>query len=80
MIRDIINWWRYDLQFSYEGLSFKSKMKAYCWIAILTFGFTCAAQPEFAHNGQDMTGIASTIKAMFWPLFWSYQTFDWLLN
>jgi len=80
MLRDIINWWRYDLQFSYKGMSFKSKVKAYIWIAILTFGFTCAAQPVIAPNGNDVTGFVSIFKALGWPMFWSYQCFDWLLN
>lgn len=80
LIRDFINWWRYDLQFSHKGLSFKAKVQGYIWIAILTFGFTCATQPDIAPNGSDVTGISSLAKAVGWPLFWSYQTFDWLLN
>lgn len=78
MLRDIINWWRYDLQFT--ALSFKQKVTAYVWVFVLTFGYTCATQPELAANGNDITGFVSFFKALCWPLFWSYQVFDWLLN
>jgi hypothetical protein len=79
LIRDVVNWFRYDANYSTAAMSFAAKVKWYCVIALLTFGYTANAEEIIAANGADLTVLLALPCGVFWPLYWSQEVFSWLI-
>lgn len=79
LIRDVVNWFRYDANYNITTMSFAAKVKFYFAMVVLTFGYTANAEEVLAANGADVTGFFAVLAAMFWPLYWSQEFFSWFI-
>jgi len=78
-IRDVVNWWRYDSNYSLPTITAKSKIRGYIITGILTYGYAAASNPVINDADVDVTMFTALGAAVFWPLYWSWEFFSWFV-